>query len=178
MLILSFFLVGISLIISQSSIFCFVPSWFGRPDLIFILIAFIAYRFEWLRGLWLVLVFSWIMDVISGLYLGTYPLLYLFLFVSLKIFKEKSPVKEVAYQVPLVGVAFLVEYSGMYFVYSLVLPGVLPEWSWAKILQQTLILIVATIPCFLLYNSLFEHMSKRRLVAPRILRKRSGNYFR
>ena len=178
MLMLSFFLVGIFLIISQTSIFCLFPSWLGSPDLIFILIAFIAYRFDWLRGLCLVLVFSWIMDVLSGLYLGTYPLLYLFLFVSLKIFKEKSPVKEVAYQVPLVGVAFLVEYSGMYSVYSLALPGILPEWSWAKILQETLILIVATIPCFLLYNSLFEHMSKRRFVAPRILRKRSGNYFR
>jgi len=178
MLMLSFFLVGISLIISQASIFNLFPSWLGSPDLIFILIAFIAYRFDWLRGLCLIFVLSWIMDVISGLYLGTYPLLYLSLFVSLKIFKEKSPVKEVAYQVPLVGIAFLVESSGMYFVYSLTLPGTLPAWSWAKILQETLILIVATIPCFLLYNSLFEQMSKRRFVAPRILRKRSGNYFR
>lgn len=178
MLMLSFFLVGIFLIVSQTSIFYLFPSWLGGPDLIFILIAFIAYRFDWRRGLFLVLVFSWIMDVISGLYLGTYPLLYLFLFVFLKMFREKSPVKEVAYQVPLVGIAFWAEYTGMYAVYSLALPGVLPEWSWGKILQETLILIVATIPCFLLYNSLFEHMFKRRCVTPRILRKRSGNYFR
>ncbi len=178
MLMLSFSLVGISLVVCQASIFYLFSSWLGSPDLVFILIAFMAYRFDWLRGLCLVLVLSWVMDVISGLYLGTYPLLYLFLFVSLKFFKEKSPVKEVAYQVPLVGVAFLAEYSGMYAIYSLVLPGILPEWSWARILQETLILTVATIPCFLLYNSLFEYMSKRRFVAPRILRKRSGNYFR
>lgn len=178
MLILSFLVVGITLVVTQTSIFQFFPSWLGRPDLVFILIAFIAYRFDWLRGLLLVIVFSWIMDVVSGLYLGTYPLLYLFLFLSLKIFKENSPIKEVAYQVPLVGIAFFVGYSCLYLFYSLALPGILPEWSWVKIVQEAFILIVATIPCFLLYNSLFEHMSQRRFSPPRILRKRSGNYFR
>lgn len=128
--------------------------------------------------MFLVVVFSWIMDVVSGLYLGTYPLLYLFLFVSLKVFKENSPVKEVAYQIPLVGVVFFVGHSCLYSFYSLAVPGVLPEWSWITLLQETFVLIVATIPCFLLYNSLFERMSQRRLVPPRILRKRSGNYFR
>ncbi len=178
MLMLSFLLVGITLVVTQTSIFQFFPSWLESPDLIFILIAFIAYRFAWLRGLLLVIIFGWIMDVVSGLYLGTYPLLYLFLFISLKLFKENSPVKEVAYQIPSVGIAFFVGYSCLYAFYSLALPGILPEWSWANILQETFILIVATIPCFLLYNSLFEQMSKRRFVPPRILRKRSGNYFR
>jgi rod shape-determining protein MreD len=178
MLMLSFLLVGIALVVTQTSIFQFLPSWLECPDLIFILIAFIAYRFDWMRGLLLVIVFGWIMDVVSGLYLGTYPLLYLFLFTSLKIFKENSPVKEVAYQIPLVGIAFFLGYSCLYSFYYLALPGILPEWSWIRILQETVILIVATIPCFLLYNSLFEQMSKRRFVPPRILRKRSGNYFR
>lgn len=178
MLMFSFLLVGIALVVVQTSISQFLPSWLELPDLIFILIAFIAYRFDWLRGLLLVIVFGWIMDVVSGLYLGTYPLLYLFLFISLKIFKENSPVKEVAYQIPLVGIAFFAGYSCLYSFYYLALPGILPEWSWIRILQETFILIVATIPCFLLYNSLFEQMSKRRFVPPRILRKRSGNYFR
>jgi rod shape-determining protein MreD len=178
MRILSFILVGIALIIIQTSIFQFFPSWLGSPDLIFILIAFCAYRFNWLQGLLLVIIFSWIMDVISGIYLGTYPAVYLFLFVFLKLFKENSPVKEAAYQIPMVGVAFFIVHSGLYFYYSLAVPGILPEWSWLTILQEMFVLIVATIPCFLLYNSLFEHMSHRRLVPPRILRKRSGNYFR
>lgn len=178
MLILSFLVVGIALVVIQTSIVQFFPSWLESPDLIFILIAFIAYRFDWLRGLFFVICFSWIMDVVSGLYLGTYPLLYLFLFISLKLVKENSPVKEFAYQIPLVGIAFFAGYSCLYLFYSLALPGILPEWSWVKILQETFILIVATIPCFLLYNSLFERMSKHRFVPPRILRKRSGNYFR
>lgn len=178
MLTLSFLVVGIALVVIQTTIFQLLPSWLESPDLIFILIAFIAYRFDWLRGLLLVVVFGWIMDVVSGLYLGTYPLLYLFLFISLKIFKENSPVKEVAYQIPLVGIAFFIGYSCLYSFYYLALPGVLPEWSWIRILQEMFILVVATIPCFLLYNSLFEQMAQRRLVSPRILRRRSGNYFR
>ena len=178
MRILSFVLVGIALVIIQTSILQFFPSWLGSPDLIFILIAFAAYRFDWLSGLLLVIIFSWIMDVVSGLYLGTYPLLYIFLFISLKVFKENSPVKEVAYQIPLVGIAFFVGHSCLYFFYSLVLPDVLPTWSWITILQEMFVMIVATVPCFLLYNSLFEHLAQRRFTPPRILRKRSGNYFR
>lgn len=178
MLTLSFFLVGISLIVAQTSILHFFPSWMGKPDLIFILITFFAYRFDWFRGLLLVLTFGWIMDVVSGLYLGTYPLLYFFLFVFLKLFKEHSPVKEVVYQIPLVGLAFFGGYSCLYSFYFVALPGVLSEWSWITMARQTLILIVATIPCFLLCNKLFEQISKTRLTPPRILRKRSGNYFR
>ena len=178
MLILSYLLLGILLIVAQTSILQLCPSWMGAPDLIFILITFFAYRFDWLRGLFLVLVFGWIMDVVSGLYLGTYPLLYLFLFVFLKIFKESSPVKEIVYQIPLVGVAFFVGYSGFYIFYSLSLPGILPEWSWSLMIRQALIVVLAAIPCFLLYNKLFEQISRRRFIPPRVLRKRSGNYFR
>lgn len=180
MLIFSFFLVGIALVGAQTSLLQFSPSWMGSPDLVFILVAFLAYRFDWFRGLLLAIVFGWIMDVVSGLYLGTFSFLYFFLFLFLKIIKENSPVKEAAYQVPLVGVAFLVGHSGVFIFYTLALPGVLPAWSWIRIFQEMLMLVVAAIPCFVLCNSLFEYIGKRRLrlSPPRILRKRSGNYFR
>lgn len=178
MLILTFLLVGLVLVVCQSSVLYFLPSWMGTPDLVFILITFLAYRFDWLRGLFLVLAFGWVMDVASGIYLGTYPLLYLFLFIFLKMLKENSPLKEAVYQIPLVGLAYLVGHSCLYSFYFLALPEVLPEWSWVTMVRQTLLLVVASIPCFLLYNKLFEQISKRRFVRPRILRKRSGNYFR
>lgn len=178
MLILGFLLVGIVQLVVQTSVLPFFSSWMGNPDLIFIQIAFLAYRFDWLRGLLLVLAFGWIMDVVSGLYLGTYPFLYLFLFVFLKLIKENSPLKEAVYQIPMVGLAFFVGHSCLYLFYSTALPEILPEWSWVTMAQQTLILVVAAIPCFLLYNWLFEFLSRRRFVQPRIQRKRSGNYFR
>jgi rod shape-determining protein MreD len=178
MLILIFLLVEVVLIVTQTTIFRLFPAWLGYPDLSFIFIVFCAYRCDWVRGMLLVLALGWMMDVVSGLYLGTYPLLYFFLFLSLKFFKERSPVKEFVYQVPLVGVAFLLGYSALYVFYLLVLPGVLPEWSWRIIVQQSFILIVASIPCLLVCNRLYDQMEKKHFLSPRLLRRRSGNYFR
>jgi len=178
MLILSFLAVEVVLIVIQTTVFRLFPTWLGAPDLSFIFIVFCAYRFDWVRGTLLVLALSWMMDVVSGLYLGTYPLLYFFLFLLLKVLKEKIPVKEFAYQVPLVGITFLFGYSALYAFYFLILPGVLPEWSWRIIIQQAIILIVASIPFLLACNRLYDQIEKKRFIAPRLLRKRSGNYFR
>ncbi|MEE4135150.1 MAG: hypothetical protein V2I32_03665 [Desulforhopalus sp.] len=49
-----FWLVGILLIIAQTTLVPFFPQWFGRPDFIFILVAFAAYRFAWIPGILLV----------------------------------------------------------------------------------------------------------------------------
>ncbi len=177
MLIPCFLVLGVGLIVIQSTLLQFLPAWFGRPDLVYILVAFIAYRFDWIRGLFIVFVLGWMMDVVSGMYLGTFPLQYFLVFVSLKILSENSPVKETAYQVPLVGISYFLVQMALYSVYSLTLPDTIPEWSWSKVIVKSLILVVATIPCFLLYNSLYEYIQKKRL-SPRILRRRSGNRFR
>ncbi len=177
MLTSSFFVLGIFLIVIQTTLSQFLPTWLGRPDFVYILVAFFAYRFDWLRGLVLVYVLGWMLDVVSGLYLGTYILEYLLVFFSLKIVTENSPVKESAYQVPLVGISYFVVQMMFYFFYSIALPGTLPDWSWNRIVQETIILLVATVPCFFLYNSLFAFFQKRRL-SQRLLRRRSGNQFR
>jgi rod shape-determining protein MreD len=176
MLIPCFLPLGVLLIVIQSTLLQFFPAWFGRPDLVYILVAFIAYRFDWIRGLFIVFLLGWMMDVVSGMYLGTYPLQYFLVFVSLKILSENSPVKETAYQVPLVGISYFLVQMALYSVYSLTRPDTIPEWSWSKVIVISLILVVATIPCFLLYNSFFEYIQKKRL-SPRV-RKRSGNRFR
>ena len=177
MLILCFLVLGVVLIVIQSTLLQFLPAWFGRPDLVYILVAFIAYRFDWISGLLLVFLLGWMMDVVSGMYLGTFPLQYFLVFVSLKILSENSPVKETAYQVPLVGISYFLVQMALYSIYSLTLPDTIPEWSWGMVIMMSLVLVVATIPCFLLYNSLFEYVRKRRL-NPRISRKHSGNRFR
>ena len=177
MLILCFLALGVLLIVIQSTLLQFLPAWFGRPDLIYILVAFIAYRFDWFRGLFLVIFFGWIMDVVSGVYLGTFPLQYFLVFISLKILSENSPMKETAYQVPLVGISYFLVQMALYSIYSLTMPDTIPEWSWGRVVLIATILIMATIPCFLLYNSLFEYLRKKRL-SPRIMRKQNGNRFR
>lgn len=177
MLTLFFFFLGIFLIVIQSTIFQIFPTWLGRPDLVFILVTFAAYRFDWLRGFLLVYTLGWMMDVVSGMYLGTYALESLLVFFCLKLFTENSPVKETAYQVPLVGVSYFLMQLGVYFFYSVALPGTLPEWSWNRITRETLVLVAATIPCFLMFNSCYEYFLRRRLNR-KPLRRKSGNQFR
>ncbi len=172
-----FFSIAVFLIVLQSTFFQFFPAWLGRPDLVYILVVFIAYRFDWLRGFFLVYTIGWMMDVVSGIYLGTYSVQSLLVFFCLKMLTENSPVKETAYQVPLVGISYFLLQIGFYFFYSIALPETLPEWSWGRILQETIILFVATVPCFLLFNSFFEYFLKRRL-SQKLLRRRSGNQFR
>ncbi len=177
MLTTFFFILGILLIAVQTTFFQFFPTWLGRPDLVYVLVAFIAYRFDWFRGFFLVYSLGWMMDVISGIYLGTYSIQFLLVFLCLKLLTRNSPVKETAYQVPLVGISYFLVQMGFYFFYSIAIPDALPEWSWNRVVQETIVLLVATVPCFLLFNSLFEYFLQRRL-SQRILRKRSGNQFR
>jgi rod shape-determining protein MreD len=148
-----------------------LPLWLGRPDFVFILVTFIAYRFAWIPGIVLVFTLAWIMDVVAGIYLGSYPLLCLLTFTGLKLLTNKSPIKESTYQIPLVGLSYFLGQMFIYFIYSLSLPEDLQEWSWGLTLQRTALLVVAAIPLFLLFSSLYEYLQKRRLRA-RPLRRR------
>jgi len=175
---IAFFLfLGAVAVVVQTTLFQNFPIWFGRPDLTFILVAFAAYRFGWFRGLVFVFVMGWMMDVVSGIHLGVYPLQNVLIFSCIKILTENSSLKETAYQVPLVGLSYFIVQMIFYFLYSILMPGDMPGWSWGRVIQETIILLVATIPSFLVCNALFEFFNKRRVVH-KVLRKGTGNQFR
>ncbi len=177
MVTFSFLLLGLILLAVQTTFFTLFPHWLGRPDLVFILLVFSAYRFSWFPGLLLAFLLGWALDVASGMFPGTYPLLALLVFVIVKFLTQNSPVRETAYQIPLVGVSYFVVQCLLYLFFSLTQSYILPSWSWAGVVQETLILLVASIPCFILFNWLYEKIVKRRLTG-RSLKRRSGNRFR
>lgn len=177
MRIVSFLIVGIILIGFQISIFQTMPSWLGSPDLVFILVAFLAYRFDMLRGLFLSFALGWMMDVVSGIYLGTYLVEYLSFFVVLNMLTANSPVKESAYQVPLVGAGYFLCQLILYLILSVMITDEMQPWSWSRVVKETIILTVATIPCFLLFNNLNEYLLKRGN-ARRSLKRKTGNQYR
>ena len=154
MLFFSFWVLGVALIVVQTTLLQSLPMWLGRPDFVFILVAFTAYRFAWIPGIALVFTLGWIMDVVAGIHLGFYPLMCLLTFTGLKLLTNKSPIKESTYQIPLVGLSYFLVQMFLYFVYSLILPEDLPEWSWGLTLQRTALLVAAAIPLFLLFSSL------------------------
>jgi rod shape-determining protein MreD len=163
MLVISFWAIGIVLIIAQTTLLEYLPLWLGRPDLVFIVVAFIAYRFAWIPGILLVFALSWVLDVVASIYLGLYPLVCLLAFAALKTLTNKSPVKESTYQIPLVGLSFFLMQIFFYFVNSILLPDMLPEWSWIGVLQRTILVVLASVPLFILFNRLYEYILKRRL---------------
>ncbi len=163
MLVIAFWAVGVLLIVAQTTLLEYLPLSAGRPDLLFVLIAFIAYRFPWIPGILLVFSLTWILDVVAGIYLGLYPLVCLLLFAGLKTLTIKSPVKESTYQIPLVGVSYILMQIFFYFINSLLLPDMLPEWSWTGALQRTVLAVLVAIPLFILLNRLYEYFQQRRL---------------
>lgn len=173
----SFLILSMFIMVAQTTIFSLAPQWVGRPDFIFILVVFAAYRFSWIRGLLYVFILGWMMDVLAGIHLGIFPLQNIIVFSILKFLTENSPLKESAYQIPLVGVSYFIVQMGFYFFYSVLMPGVLPEWSWNRMIQDTFILLLAAIPSFVLLGNFQEFFSQKRSVH-RVVRKRTGNQFR
>ena len=80
MLVSLFFIVGLILLVIQTTLFGSMPDWLGRPDLLFIFIIFITVRLELIQGAFLVLLLGLVMDIFSGIFLGLYPLTNLILF--------------------------------------------------------------------------------------------------
>lgn len=176
MMVLVFWLLGVSLIVLQTTLLQYLPLWLGRPDFIFIYVAFVAYRFAWIPGIFLVFTVGWILDVVAGIELGIYPLMCLLTLTGLKLLTNKSPVKEATYQIPLVGLSYFLMQMFIHFICSFTSPDLLPEWSWGVTLQRTALVMVSAIPLFLLCNSLYESLQKRLLRGKPPRRRRKKAY--
>jgi rod shape-determining protein MreD len=177
MRVMAFLLIGMLLVVVQTSVLQTLPAWFGFPDLVYILVAFIGFRFDWLRGGILAFALGWMTDVMTGIYLGVFVIKYLSVFLVINLLTQNSPVKESAYQVPLVGVSYFLAQIGFYALLSVATADLVAPWSWNRTGRETIILMIATIPCFILFNSLYEYLLKRRVV-PRVVRRKGGNRFR
>ncbi|MDW7772714.1 MAG: hypothetical protein SCH71_07465 [Desulfobulbaceae bacterium] len=177
MTVLVFIVLGILLIVLQTSVFMIHPLWVAAPDFYFILVAFLAYRFDLLRSLIIIFPLSWIMDVFSGVVLGMYPAICFGAFLLLKTLSVKVPLRESYYQMPLIGVGYLVVAKIVYFGISLFEPGVLVPWSWPEMLIRAGLMILLAFPLF----RFFEYISKRlqhNFIPYRLLRVRAGNRYR
>ena len=161
--VIVFWAIGVALIVVQTTLLEHLPVWLARPDLLFVLVAFLSYRFAWIPGIAVVFSLTWMVDVVAGIFMGLYPLASLLAFTALKNMSNKSLLKESTYQIPLVGLSFFLTQIVLYFVSSLLLPDILPEWSWPGSMQRTILVVLSAIPLFVLFNRLNEYLLKRRL---------------
>ncbi len=156
MLMLLFWVIGVLLVVLQTS---FLPLFFSAaftPDFIFIFVTFCAYRFSWVQGVILAFSFGWMMDVATAVHLGFYPLEYLVVFSSLKLLTANSPVKAVVYQLPLVGLGYLVWKICSYILHSLAHPEYFTDWSSQQLVYGTVLVLLAAIPCYGFLGIIYE----------------------
>ncbi|TFG37707.1 MAG: rod shape-determining protein MreD, partial [Desulfobacterales bacterium] len=64
--IISYFSLGVFLLILQTSLLTILPEWIGSPDPFFVLIVFVAIRLKLVHGAVLLLVLGLMMDIFSG----------------------------------------------------------------------------------------------------------------
>ena len=171
MLIVLFLALGIILIVFQTTLLPFLPEVLGRPDFVFLLVAFVAYRFAWLPGIIVTFVCSWVFEVITRVFLGVYPLQCLLVFSCLKIVSANLPFKESVYQIPLVGIGYFLMHVFAYFGASLINPDAQPDWSLFTLVRETLLLVVVAIPVFMVFNRIYEY-GQLRIVRPKATTKK------
>jgi rod shape-determining protein MreD len=177
MLIIVFLLLGILSIVLQTTFLQLLPAWLGKPDILFLLIVYIACQSDMLRGSLVILLLGLLMDVFSGVFLGLYPVMYLLVFAFIKGISRKVAINEFAYQVPLALISYLFVSIGMFlFLYSLG-PDTPPQWSWRTILLQLLMLAVIGAPVFGVFASI-TNFSLSISVVGRLPGSKSANRFK
>lgn len=156
MFIIIFLVLGILILVVETTFLQLLPAWLGKPDILFLLIVYLSCQSEILRGVVLILLLGLLMDVFSGIYLGFYPVIYLLVFAFIKGISRRVAINEFAYQVPLALISYLFVSIGMFlFSYSLA-PDAPPQWSWGMILLQLLMLAVIGGPAFGMFDAILN----------------------
>jgi len=154
MLFFIFLILGILILVLQTTFLQFLPAWLGKPDVLFLLIVYISCQVDILRGAFIILILGLIMDAFSGVFLGLYPVIYLLVFAFIKGISRQVAINEFAYQVPLAVISYLFVGIGMFLFSFFLAPDSPPQWSWGIILLQLLILAVIGTPVFGIFDSI------------------------
>ena len=176
MVFIFFLLLGGVLLTLQTTLFQFLPEWAGKPDVLFILVVFMAARFDGYRGAGLVLLYGLGMDIFTGIYLGFYPIIYLLLFFGLKGISRHLVIYESVQQIPVVAFSYLFVCGAIYCSAALLAPSCQIVWSWRDMLVQMIMLAVISVPFFVLFD-FFLYCSTRQWIKPSFLRSNNGNRF-
>ena len=181
MLIFGFLLMGLLLIVLQTTIFMFTPTWAGAPDLYYILVAYLAYRLDLFRGVLILLPLSSILDVFSGTIIGMYPAICFAGYFLLKFISTKMPLRESLYQIPMVAVSYLAVNRLVFLLLDFMQPETLIPWNWPLELLRAGLVILFAFPLFR-FLAFFHQALTSRLASLKVLptrsRSRSGNRYR
>lgn len=174
MIVVNFIFVGLLLVILQTTVCMPSPVWLLAPDCYYVLVAYLAYRLDLLRSLIILFPLVCMLDVLSGTVLGMYAILCFSGYFLLRLISGKLPVNESLYQIPLVGLSYLVVSWGVYLFLRFFEPGELISWSWWRMIVRALLVTVLTYPLFYLFDLVLKY-SHRSFFPWNRLRLRTDN---
>ena len=177
MLISIFLLLGATLLTIQTTIFTMLPSWMGNPDLLFLLVVFIAIRLDLFPGALLALFFGMMTDIFAGVFLGLFPVIYLLLFFLLQGLSRLLIIDESVHQAPLAAASYLFTNICIFLFAKILAPEAPITWSWRAIILGTLILAVIAIP-FYHFCAWVNELAQTKIKKRSFLRSKTGNRFR
>ncbi len=174
---LCFLGLGVLLLVAQTTLLPALPAWIGRPDLLFILVIFLAMRMPLFQGAVLTLLFGLLMDIFSGIFLGLYPVMYLVVYAVVFMISRQLAIGEAAHQIPLVVASYLLMSTVVFLGTSMLEPEEILHWSWPALLLRLLMLAVLAMPLFFLFDWLMGWFDKGRPRWSMVGGGRSGNRF-
>ena len=177
MLTLSFILVGLFLVLLQTTVLMPSPLWLASPDLYYILVGYLAYNFTFIRGMIVLLPVSMVLDVYSGTIIGMYPALCYLGYFLLKFMVAKMPVRKSLYQLPLIALSYLVVNWVLLLLLDFFQPQIIASWEWLPILFRVFLIYIFSFPLFRIFTFL-DKKFRGKFSSPRLTRSLSGNQFR
>ncbi|MCL2340940.1 MAG: hypothetical protein FWC49_04445 [Proteobacteria bacterium] len=174
MVVVHFIVVGLALTILQTTLCMRTPVSSLAPDFYYVLVAYLALRFDVLRSLIILFPLVCILDVLSGTILGSYALICFGGYVLLRQLAARLPVKELVYHLPLICLSFLAVSWLTCFLLDFLRPGQLSAWSWWTMTLRTLLVALCAYPLFFLFD-LIQKYSQRSFLSWNTLRLRSDN---
>ena len=174
MIVVNLIVVGLLLVLMQTTVCMPTPVWLLAPDCYYVLVAYLAYRLDLLRSLMVLFPLACMLDVLSGTVLGMYTILCFSGYFLLRYISGKLPVNESLYQIPLVGMSYLLVSWGVYLFLRFFEPGELVSWSWWRMIVRALLVAALTYPLFYVFELVLKY-SHRRLFSWNSLRLRTDN---
>jgi rod shape-determining protein MreD len=172
-----FFLLGILFLSLQTTVFQSFPEWVGVPDLLFLLILFLALYFKPWPGAVLTVLFGFGMEVFSGYFLGLYVMAYLAVFFVVKGLAAHFALDALNHQPPLAALTYLFVNAFVYVSSLMLADGSLYPWGWGLMLQRALIVTILVIPvnrCLSIIAAWCDKRPKQRS----LFGQKKGNYYK
>jgi len=166
---------GVFLIVLESTLLVKIPGWFGRPDLVFILVMWLALRFENTRELLLAALLGLLLDATSGVNNGIYPAAYLVTFIVTRVAVANLNIDRRTHHTTVLVVAYLLFFAIVWLMSSL--SGHTELIPWKQAIPEIMALAIISYPLTHLFDRCLTPFDDKELLQ-RILhgRRRSNRY--